>query len=97
MGLRTVDSRLYIAAKDRSDDDKIKGDHDNGNLNAQYLALGALLFTFISNQWARQSIYYLCDFSADATSFKHINIGELFMYVCIHMYYMNQQPLPNYQ
>lgn len=50
--------------------DKVR-DHD---INRSYVALGALLFTFASNQWSRQAIYYLCNFSKDSSSFLHINV-----------------------
>jgi MFS family permease len=43
------------------------------NLNPAYVTLGVLLLACISNQWCRQSIYYLCDFSKDADTFRHIN------------------------
>ena len=43
-------------------------------LTSSYIALGALLFVSISCQWGRQVIYYLCDFSSTANSFKHVNI-----------------------
>ena len=78
LALRTMDTRLLVT---KNRDDEGSDDHGNedmsshNDLRPSYFALGALLFTFISNQWARQSIYYLCDFSADATAFKHINIG----------------------
>lgn len=44
------------------------------DLKPAYLALSALLVTFVSNQWCRQSIYYLCDFSKSADSFRYINV-----------------------
>ena len=44
---------------------------------AAYLALGVLFLTFASNQW-QTAIYYLCDFSADADSFKHMNAALSF-------------------
>jgi MFS family permease len=40
-----------------------------------YLVLCTLLFASVSNQWSRQVIYYLCDFSSAANSFQHFNIG----------------------
>jgi hypothetical protein len=45
----------------------------DGKLNGSYLILGILLITFASNQWSRQALYYLCDFSSNADPFKHIN------------------------
>ena len=44
-------------------------------LTSSYVVLAVLLFTFASNQWSRQALYYLCDFSANADPFKHINAG----------------------
>lgn len=31
--------------------------------------------TFASNQWCRQALYFLCDFSPAADPFKHVNAG----------------------
>ncbi|KAJ1435295.1 major facilitator superfamily domain-containing protein, partial [Ochromonadaceae sp. CCMP2298] len=45
------------------------------NLLPSYLILAVLLTTFASNQWSRQAIYYLCDFSSSGDAFKHINVG----------------------
>jgi MFS family permease len=45
------------------------------DLLPSYLILGVLLTTFASNQWSRQAIYYLCDFSSSGDAFKHINVG----------------------
>ena len=45
------------------------------NLSKSYAILFALLLAFSSNQWSRQSLYYLCDFSSSADPFKHINAG----------------------
>lgn len=44
-------------------------------LRSSYGILAILLLTFASNQWSRQALYYLCDFSANADPFKHINAG----------------------
>ena len=54
---------------DKLDDEKFSG----GKLSGSYLVLGVLLITFASNQWSRQALYYLCDFSSNADPFKHIN------------------------
>lgn len=54
---------------DQLDEEKFSG----GKLTGSYLILGVLLITFASNQWSRQALYYLCDFSSNADSFKHIN------------------------
>jgi len=37
-----------------------------------------LLFVYISNQWSRSSIYYLVDFSQDATPFQSMNVDLQF-------------------
>ena len=42
-------------------------------LRSSYGILAVLLFTFASNQWSRQALYYLCDFSANADPYRHIN------------------------
>ena len=47
---------------------------NDSNLSQAYLALGVLVLTFASNQWARQAIYYLCNFGPDAEQFKHMNL-----------------------
>ena len=90
LAVRTLDTKLLVDGK-RDSDGTNYGVNENedissySNLQSSYFALGALLFTFVSNQWARQSIYYLCDFSPDATAFKHINIGKhkIFLYASI--------------
>ena len=48
------------------------------NLSMSYIVLGVLLTTFASNQWSRQAIYYLCDFSSNSDPFKHINAALSF-------------------
>lgn len=55
--------------KDESIQEKLK----ENNLSASYVVLAVLLITFASNQWSRQALYYLCDFSNNADPFKHIN------------------------
>lgn len=47
------------------------------NLKGSYIVLAVLLITFASNQWSRQAMYYLCDFSAGSVgeSFKYMNRG----------------------
>ena len=49
-----------------------------GNLSMSYVVLGVLLTTFASNQWSRQALYYLCDFSSNSDPFKHINAALSF-------------------
>jgi MFS family permease len=44
------------------------------DLKTAYLTLFILILTFASNQWSRQAIYYLCDFSSNANAFNHMNI-----------------------
>jgi hypothetical protein len=40
-----------------------------------YFTLFILLLTFASNQWSRQAIFYLCDFSSSGDAFRHINVA----------------------
>ena len=47
-------------------------------LKSSYIVLGILLMTFACNQWSRQALYYLCDFSSNADPFKHINAAVNF-------------------
>lgn len=49
-----------------------------GKLNSSYIVLGVLFATFASNQWSRQALYYLCDFSSNSDPFKHINAAVNF-------------------
>lgn len=49
-----------------------------GKLNASYIVLAILSITFASNQWSRQALYYLCDFSSNSDPFKHINAAVNF-------------------
>lgn len=56
-----------------NDDDSSSNDDKSTNLVASYIALSLLIVTFTANQWARQSLYYLCDFSSTANPFYHIN------------------------
>ena len=49
-----------------------------GKLTSSYIVLGILLITFASNQWSRQALYYLCDFSSTSDPFKHINAAVNF-------------------
>jgi hypothetical protein len=55
--------------EDESAQEKLK----QNNLSASYAVLAVLLISFASNQWSRQALYYLCDFSNNADPFKHIN------------------------
>ena len=43
------------------------------DLSYAYKVLFILFVAFASNQWSRQAIYYLCDFSTNADAFRHIN------------------------
>jgi MFS family permease len=43
------------------------------NLIISYISLAVLTLVYASNQWCRQALYYLCDFSVFADPFKHIN------------------------
>jgi len=44
-------------------------------LNSSYVVLAILLLTFAMNQWSRQALYYLCNFSESGNAFEHINVG----------------------
>lgn len=45
---------------------------------SSYIVSGVLLASFVSNQWSRQAIYYLCDFSSSSTAFQHMNVALAF-------------------
>lgn len=45
------------------------------NLTSAYVTLAVLLFGFASNQWSRQALYYLCDFSSSGVAERHINVA----------------------
>lgn len=45
------------------------------NMFLSYTTLAILLGTFVSNQWSRQALFYLCDFGPDADAFRHINVA----------------------
>lgn len=46
------------------------------NLQRSYFVLVVLFITFASNQWSRQAMFYLCDFSASSMDeFKYMNRG----------------------
>ena len=45
------------------------------NLFQSYFVLFILILTFTSNQWSRQALYYLCDFSPQGNPFSHINLA----------------------
>jgi hypothetical protein len=49
-----------------------------GDLSYAYTVLVILFLAFASNQWSRQAIYYLCDFSDNADPFLHINADIIF-------------------
>ncbi len=53
------------------------------NIWKSYIVLAVLLVTFASNQWSRQAMYYLCDFSAGSVgeSYKYMNRGITLIYV----------------
>jgi predicted MFS family arabinose efflux permease len=48
------------------------------NLSASYLAISILLLVFVSNQWCRQSLLYLCNFADGSDQYKHINAALQF-------------------
>ena len=59
-----------IVAADLSDDDEKKK-----NLPQSYIILGIMLLTFIANQWSRQALYYLCNFTENGDALRHINVA----------------------
>ena len=89
--------RLYASSKsDERMDKKPEGNEQSStfiatnieeekerNIWKSYIVLAVLLVTFASNQWSRQAMYYLCDFSAGSVgeSFKYMNRGITHIYV----------------
>lgn len=65
-------SPLY-AVKDKEKVSSISNEEPKVDLSAAYLTLAVLLVTFASNQWCRQLLYYICDFSTGAEPFRHVN------------------------
>eukprot|EP01041_Mallomonas_annulata_P011077 gene11077-23156_t len=66
-----MNTNTFLSSKSNMDD------IDTGSEKVpvySYIALGLLLLSSLSNQWSRQVINYLCDFSPSATAFKHVNI-----------------------
>ena len=45
------------------------------NLGPAWAGLVLLLAGFASNQWSRQALYYLCDFSSNGNAERHINVA----------------------
>lgn len=45
------------------------------SLKNSYIILAVLLFGFASNQWSRQALFYLCDFSENGNALRHINVA----------------------
>ena len=45
------------------------------NLGPAWAGLVLLLAGFASNQWSRQALYYLCDFSNNGNAERHINVA----------------------
>ena len=72
--LSPIQQNYKILSK-KTDTDVEEAKSTEEDLKPAYLALSALLVTFVSNQWCRQSIYYLCDFSKSADSFRYINVS----------------------
>jgi MFS family permease len=68
-------SAFVLASKKKGSDmvNDVEVDGEKKDLTRAYVALGVLFATFASNQWSRQAIYYLCDFTASADAFKHMN------------------------
>ena len=68
--------QLNVVASDSPDNtDKEKEKNDSPNLTQSYIILFFLILTFTSNQWSRQALYYLCDFSVQGNPFNHINVA----------------------
>ena len=81
VSLSTMSTSLLKQSKDEINDIKSGDDTKKKepiNLLPSYIALFIILLTFSSNQWSRQALFYLCDFSATADPFKHINSGLSF-------------------
>ena len=88
MGQRMILSHLYSRVKNDDEASPVSELEEGTNKTAapdsipwpSYAVLGMLLVAFASNQWSRQALYYLCDFSADTSDpYKHINreLGEM--------------------
>jgi len=56
----------------------VENNTKEGDLSYAYTVLAILFIAFASNQWSRQAIYYLCDFSINADPFRHINADIIF-------------------
>jgi len=66
--LSTTDNLVKYDTTDESIKEK--------NIKRSYFVLAILLITFASNQWSRQAMYYLCDFSSGSIDpFKYMNRG----------------------
>ena len=61
-----------------SENVQVSGSENTMSLHSAYFILAALVFTFVTNQWTRQSIYYLCDFSESGDAYQHINVDLSF-------------------
>eukprot|EP01038_Epipyxis_sp_PR26KG_P008728 gene8728-11793_t len=80
------DLTLFAYKNDKNESNESKLDlgskdeliNPSSSISNSYYILSLLLITFISNQWCRQSIYYLCDFSQNSNAFKHINVDLIF-------------------
>lgn len=55
--------------------DDLETDKKEEDLSRQYVVLAILLATFVSNQWSRQALFYLCEFTPDADAFRHMNVA----------------------
>jgi len=83
-GLATVSRKLfssrirYDANRRSSWAIRSEASNDNNNNNMKFppyvSVIAPLLFVYISNQWSRSSIYYLVNFSEDASPLKAMNI-----------------------
>ena len=71
---RSVFSLQMSKDSDNNEDESItKIMEKENNLLPSYITLFMILATFTSNQWSRQALYYLCDFSESSNPLKHIN------------------------
>lgn len=71
----SMELKPLMSQRNSLDMDNEGGDDEGKDLTYQYIVLGVLFATFASNQWARQAIYYLCDFSDSGNPVKHINVA----------------------
>lgn len=72
---RLTSRSCVLRARPDNKEEKIVGNIPKADdLRASYLYLALLVVLFSCNQWSRQAIYYLCDFSSSGDALKHINV-----------------------